>query len=78
MTDWATEIADKLCNPDNGLAVYDVWTVDDKAVAAALRKAKADGMREANLVLEDCGNCDATDHIIEIREMADKLDPPTT
>lgn len=39
MTDWADEIALKLA-PD------DEFTWPEEAIAAALRKAKADGMRE--------------------------------
>ena len=43
-------------------------------IAAALRKAKAEGLREAAKRLHDCGECDASDHEDEFLDEADKIE----
>lgn len=44
------------------------------AFCRALRKAKADGLREAAKRLHDCGECDASDHEEEFLDEADKIE----
>lgn len=76
MTDWADEIADRLqkqieSSHDCG------YFIRMDGVAAALRKAKADGMREAHDIFyneEHWG--DST--LALVRDAASKLDPPTS
>jgi len=81
MTDWADEIEDEIfANAPHESGTP--WTGD---IAAALRKAKADGMREAAAMLDGDGkwNCEpscladdlAMGWAKSIRETASKLSP---
>lgn len=69
--DWADEIAVKL---------FDAFCADDNIVeptAAALRKAKADGMRECASVCEALRKQDTDACAALFRKQADVLQPPT-
>jgi methionine synthase II (cobalamin-independent) len=78
MNDWADEIANKIV--DFG------WDSEELAtdIAKALRKAKADGMREAaeyaqtsGLALNAGDQCGAAaDYCDELRTLADKIEKP--
>lgn len=72
--DWADKIADGLCAAGE-------YVGQTKAVAAALRKAKADGMREAaaiayGLLPNKPTFNDREAALLAIHAAADKLSPP--
>ena len=70
--DWADEIALKL--EDEAYSQHGLEGAQAEEVATALRKAKADGMREAAAMLQACDRCIESDHVHGLLDRAEHIE----